>query len=54
MAKSQTRKIPWQLKSEKYKFLFNEDPINKRLLQMMDPVTKTLIQQKTTERKGFL
>lgn len=54
MAKSQTRKISWHLKSEKYKFLFNDDPINKRLLQLMDPATKTLIEQSKTERKGFL
>ena len=53
MAKSGAKKIPWQLKSEKYQFLFNEDPINKRLLQLMDPSAKSIIQQKLTESKGY-
>ena len=53
MAKSQAKKTLWQLKSEKYKFLLNEDPINKRLLQLMDPSTKLQIMQKHIERKGL-
>ena len=52
IAKSQKKKkITWQSKSDKYKFLFNEDPVNKRLLQLMDPTAKSSLQ---SEAKSFI
>ena len=52
MAKSNKKNIPWNLKSEKYKFIFNDDPVNQRLVQLMDPNTKRQLKNQKADETG--
>lgn len=53
MAKSREKTI-WRTKTQKYQFVFNEDPVNKRLLQMMDPEIKLLLQLNKNQPSFYL
>ena len=54
MAKSNKKNIPWNLKSEKYRFIFNDDPVNQRLVQLMDPKTKKQLKNPKADETSFL